>query len=89
MLGEGVMFGSSVVGGAVHSLLQVGGGRGVTQEAWLYWAGRDPPELVWMTTSYRLLSGVGVQHGINCTVCSKTIVGLRWVCLVFILDVTV
>ena len=39
VLGEGIMFGSGVVGGAVSSALKVGGGRGLTEEAWLFWAG--------------------------------------------------
>ena len=40
VLGEGIMFGSGVVGGAVSSALKVGGGRGLTEEAWLFWAGK-------------------------------------------------
>ena len=51
LLGEGVMFGSGVVGRAVASCL--GGGQGVTEEAWLAWAAREPVELVWLTTAYR------------------------------------
>ena len=51
LLGEGVMFGSGVVGRAGASCL--GGGQGVTEEAWLAWAAREPVELVWLTTAYR------------------------------------
>jgi len=81
VLGEGVMFGSGVVGGAVDSALKVGGGRGLTEEAWLFWAGRDPAELVWLTTTYRLLSGQGIVHNLSCSACCQPIVGLRYQCL--------
>jgi hypothetical protein len=53
LLGEGIMFGSGVVGRAVASCLQAAGGQSVTEEAWLAWASREPVELVWLTTAYR------------------------------------
>jgi hypothetical protein len=53
LLGEGVMFGSGVVGRAVASCLQAAGGQAASEEAWLAWAGREPVELVWLTTAYR------------------------------------
>ena len=56
----------------------MGGGRGLTEEAWLYWVGHDPPELVWLTTSYRLMSGAGIKHNLACSVCSQPIIGLRY-----------
>jgi hypothetical protein len=51
LLGEGVMFGSGVVGRAVASCLA--GRQTVTEEGWLAWAAREPVELVWLTTAYR------------------------------------
>ncbi len=53
LLGEGVMFGSGVVGRAVASCLQAADGQAASEEAWLAWAGREPVELVWLTTAYR------------------------------------
>ena len=64
----------------------MGGGRGLTEEAWLYWVGHDPPELVWLTTSYRLMSGAGIKHNLACSVCSQPIIGLRYDFFMFVLE---
>ena len=61
LLGESVMFGSSVIGRGVESCLRAGGGRLVTEEVWMAWAGREPPELVWLTTAYRQAAATQVR----------------------------
>ena len=82
ILGEGVMFGSGVVARGVFSCLQAGGGRLVTEEVWMSWASREPPELVWLTTSYRQFASRAVEHGVRCSVCQATpIIGMRYQCL--------
>ena len=55
------MFGSSVIGRGVESCLRAGGGRLVTEEVWMAWAGREPPELVWLTTAYRQAAATQVH----------------------------
>merc|ERR1719410_2107811 len=82
ILGEGVMFGSGVVARGVFSCLQAGGGRLVTEEVWMSWASREPPELVWLTTSYRQFASGRVQHPVRCSACHAVpIVGMRYQCL--------
>ena len=78
ILGEGVMFGSGVVHRGVFSCLQAGGGRVVTEEVWMSWASREPPELVWLTTSYRQSASSKVQHAVRCSACQvMPIMGMR------------
>ena len=78
ILGEGVMFGSGVVHRGVFTCLQAGGGRVVTEEVWMSWASREPPELVWLTTSYRQFASRTVQHGLRCSACQAApIMGMR------------
>ena len=78
VLGEGVMFGSGVVARGVFSCLQAGGGRLVTEEVWMSWASREPPELVWLTTSYRQSASSKVQHAVKCSACHAVpIIGMR------------
>ena len=82
ILGEGVMFGGGVVGRGVFSCLQAGGGRVVTEEVWMSWASREPPELVWLTTSYRQFASRQVQHPVRCSACHTIpIMGMRYQCL--------
>ena len=83
ILGEGVMFGGDrVVARGVFSCLQAGGGRLVTEEVWMSWASREPPELVWLTTSYRQFASSRVQHPVRCSACHAVpIVGMRYQCL--------
>merc|ERR1719445_516349 len=82
ILGEGVMFGSGVVARGVFSCLQAGGGRVVTEEVWMSWASREPPELVWLTTSYRQFASRQVQHPVRCSACHTIpIMGMRYQCL--------
>jgi len=82
ILGEGIMFGSGVVNRGVKSCLQAGGGRVVTEEVWMAWASREPPELVWLTTSYRQQASLKVQHGVKCSSCqAHPMMGMRYQCL--------
>ena len=82
ILGEGVMFGGGVVARGVFSCLQAGGGRVVTEEVWMSWASREPPELVWLTTSYRQFASRQVQHPVRCSAChALPIMGMRYQCL--------
>jgi len=82
ILGEGIMFGSGVVSRGVRACLQAGGGRVVTEEVWMAWASREPPELVWLTTSYRQQASLKVQHWVKCSSCqSYPLVGMRYQCL--------
>ena len=82
VLGEGVMFGSGVVARGVFSCLQAGGGRLVTEEVWMSWASREPPELVWLTTSYRQFASRQVEHQVRCSAChAQPIIGMRYQCL--------
>merc|ERR1719291_964678 len=82
ILGEGVMFGSGVVPRGVFSCLQAGGGRVVTEEVWMSWASREPPELVWLTTSYRQFASRQVVHQVRCSAChTLPIMGMRYQCL--------
>lgn len=83
ILGEGVMFGGDrVVARGVFSCLQAGGGRLVTEEVWMSWASREPPELVWLTTSYRQFASSRVEHPVRCSACHAVpIVGMRYQCL--------
>jgi len=82
ILGEGVMFGSGVVARGVFSCLQAGGGRLVTEEVWMSWASREPPELVWLTTSYRQFASRQVEHQVRCSACHvQPIIGMRYQCL--------
>ena len=44
------------------------------------WATLEPPELVWLTTSYRQQASLKVQHGVKCSSCQAyPIMGLRYV----------
>jgi len=82
VLGEGVMFGSTMVGRGVSSCLMSAGGAVVTEELWMAWAGREPTELVWLTTAYRQQSARGIRHGLKCSACQASdIEGLRYQCL--------
>jgi len=82
ILGEGIMFGSGVVNRGVKSCLQAGGGRVVTEEVWMAWASREPPELVWLTTSYRQQASLKVQHSVRCSSCQTyPMMGMRYQCL--------
>ena len=86
ILGEGVMFGSGVVHRGVFTCLQAGGGRVVTEEVWMSWASREPPELVWLTTSYRQFASRTVQHGLRCSAChTAPIMGMRSVIVMMIM----
>ena len=76
------MFGSQVVARGVESCLRAGGGRLVTEEVWMAWAGREPPELVWLTTSYRKAAAAQVRHSLRCSAClTSPMEGLRYQCL--------
>jgi len=82
ILGEGIMFGNGVVARGVRNCMLAGGGRVVTEEVWMAWATLEPPELVWLTTSYRQQASLKVQHGVKCSSCQAyPIMGLRYQCL--------
>ena len=54
----------------------------VTEEVWMCWAGREPPELVWLTTAYRQSAAQQVRHTQRCSSCQHSpMVGLRYQCL--------
>ena len=49
-------------------------------QVWMAWASREPPELVWLTTSYRRQASLKVQHGVKCSSCqAHPMMGMRYV----------
>ena len=49
-------------------------------QVWMAWASREPPELVWLTTSYRQQASLKVQHGVKCSSCQASpMIGMRYV----------
>ncbi|XP_076031233.1 uncharacterized protein LOC143019482 [Oratosquilla oratoria] len=83
LLSEQPSFGVSHVAAAVDSCFyKVDGEVGITEEVLLSWLLREPQNLVWWTTLYRLTASELVCHDVKCGVCKQhPIIGLRYQCL--------
>lgn len=81
-LGEKLSFGAHFVPAAVESCRKLAPLPAIPDDMFLNWLLREPQNLVWISTFYRMRSTENVAHPMKCGACKTyPIVGLRYQCL--------
>ncbi|CAN8004091.1 unnamed protein product [Ixodes hexagonus] len=93
LLGEKLSFGAHLVPAAVESCRKLGSPQGISSDLFLGWLLREPQNLVWISTFYRMRSTENgkctflhrtpfLAHPVKCGACKTSpVVGLRYQCL--------
>uniref|UniRef100_A0A6B0VD18 Putative dystrophin-like protein n=1 Tax=Ixodes ricinus TaxID=34613 RepID=A0A6B0VD18_IXORI len=82
LLGEKLSFGAHLVPAAVESCRKLCSQPSVPSDLFLGWLLREPQNLVWISTFYRMRSTENVAHPVKCGACKASpVVGLRYQCL--------
>uniref|UniRef100_A0A2R5LCX4 Putative dystrophin-like protein n=1 Tax=Ornithodoros turicata TaxID=34597 RepID=A0A2R5LCX4_9ACAR len=81
-LGEKLSFGSHFVPAAVESICKLTSLPTIPDDVFLNWLLKEPQNLVWISTFYRMRSTENVAHPMKCGACkTHPIIGLRYQCL--------
>lgn len=82
LLGEKLSFGAHLVPAAVESCRKLASQPSIPSDLFLSWLLREPQNLVWISTFYRMRSTENVAHPVKCGACKTSpVVGLRYQCL--------